>query len=414
MHSEPQIQERPAQPYLAIRREVTDGVPAAVDTAFPELFGWLGERGIGLSGAPFIRMLEVDHDGEPLELEVGVPVPEAVRGDGPVRAGSLPAGRWLTLLHTGPYRSETEPDLLGAHARLQRWCIENGVGDTRGATDRGWALPGSVDHFIVGPDSEPDFAKWQTELAYLTAEEAHTVSRHRTGTRDEWLTARRDLLEKEKELTRRSDELAKERLELPWVPVEKEYRFETPEGTKTLAELFDGRSQLLVYHFMFSEKIDGGGCPSCSLSADHFDGPAVHLGQRDVSFVSISRAPLERLEAYKERMGWNFTWVSSLGSDFNYDFDVSFTEAEQAGSGQYNFGPIEQPFEELPGMSAFVLEDGVVYHTYSAFSRGGDVLMGLYQLLDRAPKGRNEDGYEHHPMEWVRRHDEYETTGAAS
>ena len=236
----------------------------------------------------------------------------------------------------------------------------------------------------------------------------------RTGTQREWLAARRELLVKEKELTRRSDELARERQELPWVALEKEYRFETPDGTKTLAELFDGRSQLLVYHFMFSEKIPGEGCPSCSLSADHFEGPAVHLNQRDVTFTAISRAPLERLEAYKQRMGWEFPWVSSLGSDFNYDFDVSFTEEQQASGGRYNYAPIAEPFEELPGMSAFALEDGVVYHTYSCFSRGGDVLMGVYQLLDRVPKGRNEGGFEHHPMEWVRRHDEYDQTGATA
>ncbi len=233
------------------------------------------------------------------------------------------------------------------------------------------------------------------------------MTAHKVASRDEWLAARRDLLAAEKELTRRSDELALRRLELPWVPVENEYVFETDTGPKTLAGLFDGRSQLLVYHFMFGPE-DTEGCPSCSLSADHFDGPAVHLNQRDVTFTSISRAPLERLEAYKERMGWKFSWVSSLGSDFNFDFNVSFTEEQHQTSGEYNFAPIEQPWYELPGMSAFALEDGVVYHTYSSFSRGGDVLMGLYQLLDRMPKGRNEDGYEHHPMEWVRRHDDYE------
>ena len=236
---------------------------------------------------------------------------------------------------------------------------------------------------------------------------------HRTADRQEWLAARRDLLEKEKELTRLSDELARERLELPWVPLDKDYRFETTEGTKTLAELFDGRSQLLVYHFMYSPEIDGEFCPSCSLSADHFDGPSAHLAERDVSFACISRAPVEKIEAYKQRMGWEFPWVSSLGSDFNYDFNVSFTEEEQKGEGTYNFGPIEQPFEELPGMSAFALVDGVVHHTYSSYARGGDVLMGVYQLLDRVPYGRDEGGFDH-PMQWVRRHDEYEHAGAPS
>jgi predicted dithiol-disulfide oxidoreductase (DUF899 family) len=232
---------------------------------------------------------------------------------------------------------------------------------------------------------------------------------HRTAARDEWLAARRELLEKEKELTRLSDELARERTELPWVPLEKQYRFEAPESTKTLAELFDGRSQLLVYHFMYSPEIDGEFCPSCSLSADHFDGPAPHMAARGVSFAAISRAPVEKIEAYKARMGWEFPWVSSLCSDFNFDFNVSFTEEQRAGEveAEYNFEPISEPFVELPGMSAFALQDGVVHHTYSSFARGGDVLMTVYQLLDRAPLGRNEDGFDF-PMNWVRRHDEYE------
>jgi predicted dithiol-disulfide oxidoreductase (DUF899 family) len=231
------------------------------------------------------------------------------------------------------------------------------------------------------------------------------MANHRTASRQEWLIARRELLEKEKELTRLSDELARERHELPWVPLEKEYRFETPAGTKTLAELFDGRSQLLVYHFMLHGT---EGCVGCSLSADHFDGPAAHLNAHDVSFTAVSRAPLEDIEAYRARMGWEFPWASSLGSDFNYDFGVSFTQEQQREGGVYNFEPIANPPAELPGLSAFALQDGVVHHTYSSYARGGDVLMGIYQLLDRAPLGRNEDGYEFHPMEWVRRHDEYE------
>jgi predicted dithiol-disulfide oxidoreductase (DUF899 family) len=234
------------------------------------------------------------------------------------------------------------------------------------------------------------------------------MTSHKVGTRQEWLDARLALLEREKQLTRMSDELAKERLELPWVAVEKDYRFETDEGEKTLAELFDGRSQLLVYHFMFGPDWEEG-CPGCSLSADHFDGPQVHLEQRDIRFTAISRAPLAKLNAYKRRMGWEFSWVSSHGSDFNFDFGVSFD-----GPGEYNFRPLESPPDELPGFSAFALEDGVVYHTYSSYARGGDVLMGIYQLLDRAPYGRNEAGFEHHPMEWVRRHDEYEEAPAGS
>jgi predicted dithiol-disulfide oxidoreductase (DUF899 family) len=232
------------------------------------------------------------------------------------------------------------------------------------------------------------------------------MDRHRIGTREEWLAARRQLLEREKELTRRSDELARQRLELPWVPIEKDYRFETEEGPRTLSELFGGRSQLLVYHFMFGPEWTEG-CPSCSLSADHFDGPMIHLNARDVTMVSVSRAPLEKITAYKRRMGWRFPWVSSLGSDFNFDFGVSFTPEQQAGGAEYNFAPVDEPYEELPGMSAFALEDGVVHHTYSCYARGGDVLMGIYQLLDRAPRGRDEDDLPW-PMAWVRRHDRYE------
>jgi predicted dithiol-disulfide oxidoreductase (DUF899 family) len=228
---------------------------------------------------------------------------------------------------------------------------------------------------------------------------------HATGTREEWLAARTALLEREKELTRHSDELARERLALPWVPLEKEYVFESSDGPRTLRDLFDGRSQLMVYHFMFGPDWDEG-CVSCSVSADHFDGPAVHLANHDVSFGAVSRAPIERLDAYKRRMGWAFEWVSSLDSDFNFDFGVSFTEDQQATSGEYNFAPIEQPPDELAGMSAFALQDGVVHHTYSCFSRGGDVLMGLYQVLDRAPLGRNEDDLEW-SMAWMRRRDEY-------
>jgi predicted dithiol-disulfide oxidoreductase (DUF899 family) len=230
------------------------------------------------------------------------------------------------------------------------------------------------------------------------------MTSHRIGTRQEWREARLALLEREKQLTRMSDELAQERLQLPWVAVEKDYRFETDAGEATLADLFDGRPQLLVYHFMFGPDWDEG-CVSCSLTADHFDGfgPGVHLNQRGITFTAISRAPLAKLNAYKRRMGWEFPWASSYGSDFNYDYGVSFD-----GPGEYNYHPIEDPPEELPGFSAFALEDGVVYHTYSSYARGGDVLMPIYQLLDRAPYGRNEDGFDVFPMEWVRRHDEYE------
>ncbi len=255
------------------------------------------------------------------------------------------------------------------------------------------------------------------------------MTQHTVGTREEWLAARKALLEREKELTRRSDELARERRELPWVAVEKEYAFDTEEGSKTLAELFDGRSQLIVYHFMFGPAYTAG-CPTCSAGADTFDGGVVHLNQRDVTFVCASRAPLERLLAYKRRMGWSFPWVSSSGSDFNFDLGVSFTEEEQREGSEYNYrslrlksvleeGVANDQMEELgaavgtdlagyltelPGLSAFALEDGVVYHTYSCYARGGEFVLGFYPFLDRAPKGRDEGSP---PENWIRRHDEY-------
>jgi len=246
--------------------------------------------------------------------------------------------------------------------------------------------------------------------------------------RDEWLAARLGLLKEEKELTRRSDELARRRQELPWVRVDKEYRFETDEGSASLADLFRGRSQLLVYHFMFGPDYTAG-CPSCSAIADGFNGFVIHLANHDVTLSAVSRAALAKLQAYKRRMGWTFPWASSLGSDFNADFNASFTEEQQREGIEYNYrreGPVaEIPSRstpdgpttfaamsgtdaatytrERPGMSALALEDGVVYHTYSTYARGLDALWGMYQWLDRAPKGRNETGV------WWRRHDEYET-----
>jgi predicted dithiol-disulfide oxidoreductase (DUF899 family) len=249
------------------------------------------------------------------------------------------------------------------------------------------------------------------------------MTTHKTGTRKQWLEARLALLEAEKELTRRSDELAQRRQELPWVPIEKEYRFETSEGSASLADLFRGRSQLLVYHFMFGPDYKAG-CPSCSSIADGFNGIAVHLANHDVMLWAVSRAPLEKLEAYKRRMGWTFPWASSFGSDFNFDFSVGFTESQQREGGiEYNYrregawkggGEGTAAFaamsgtdpatytRERPGMSAFALDDGKVYHTYSTYARGLDGLWGMYQWLDRAPKGRNEKGI------WWRRHDEYQ------
>jgi predicted dithiol-disulfide oxidoreductase (DUF899 family) len=233
------------------------------------------------------------------------------------------------------------------------------------------------------------------------------MTKHSVGTREEWLTARKELLAREKELTRRSDELARERQELPWVRVDENYTFETGEGTKTLAELFDGRSQLIVYHFMLGPD-DEAGCPGCSYTADSLDGAALHLPHHDVTFVAVSGAPLEKLEGYKRRMGWRFPWVSAGATDFNLDFAV-FTEEERRTGAGFNFGSdrrgdIDLRRDELHGLSTFVLEDGVVYHTYSAYDRGTDVLNATWQLLDRAPKGRDDDN---HP-DWPLRHDEYE------
>ncbi len=266
--------------------------------------------------------------------------------------------------------------------------------------------------------------------------------KHKAGSREEWLAARQELLKAEKELTRRSDELAQRRQELPWVRIDKKYQFETDEGSASLADLFRGRSQLFVYHFMFGPDYTAG-CPACSTIADSFNGVAIHLANHDVMLWAVSRAPLTKLQAYKRRMGWTFPWASSVGGDFNPDFSVAFTEEQQREGGiDYNYrrepaanasralegretgqwrdnpvaddaGPVAEMaarcgtdaatyIRERPGMSAFALEDGVVYHTYSTYARGLDVLWGMYQWLDRAPKGRNETG------PWWRRHDEYD------
>ncbi len=254
------------------------------------------------------------------------------------------------------------------------------------------------------------------------------MTMHRIGTSDEWLAARLELLKEEKELTRRSDELARRRQELPWVRIDKEYRFDTDEGGATLADLFRGRSQLLVYHFMFGPDWEAG-CPSCSMIADGFNGFAVHLANHDAMLWAISRAPLEKLQAYKKRMGWSFPWASSQRGDFNFDFSVSYTQEQQREGVEYNFhrepkaewrpgqegggeGPaaqfgamcgVDAPTytRDRPGMSAFVLEDGAVYHSYSTYARGVDAIWGVYPWLDRAPRGRNETAL------WWRRHDEY-------
>jgi predicted dithiol-disulfide oxidoreductase (DUF899 family) len=233
---------------------------------------------------------------------------------------------------------------------------------------------------------------------------------HTTVSQNEWLAARKALLVKEKEFTRARDALSEARRALPWVKVEKNYVFEGPVGTETLADLFGGKSQLIVYHFMLGPGWVQG-CPSCSFLADHFDGAAIHLAQRDVTLVVVSRAPLAEIQAYQKRMGWKFKWVSSYGTDFNHDFHVSFTPEEKAsGKVNYNYMMTEFPSEEAPGLSAFIKDDGVVFHTYSSYGRGLDILIGAYNFLDFAPKGRDEVGLPY-TMAWVRRHDEYE--GAA-
>jgi predicted dithiol-disulfide oxidoreductase (DUF899 family) len=239
---------------------------------------------------------------------------------------------------------------------------------------------------------------------------------HRTGTRAEWLAARLELLEVEKQHMRRGDELARRRQELPWVPVEKQYAFETDNGKKTLAELFDGRSQLLVYHFMFGfgYRVDeqNPGCTGCSFVADHFDATIPHLNARDVTLVAESIAPLEELRPYKERMGWKFPWVSSLGTGFKYNFGAAFTEEQQQKGAEYNFRYWDKPLPQKEGLSAFALEDGVVHHTYSTYERGVEQLLGTYRMLDLAPLGRNERGDRPTAPDtqiWWRRHDEYES-----
>jgi predicted dithiol-disulfide oxidoreductase (DUF899 family) len=232
--------------------------------------------------------------------------------------------------------------------------------------------------------------------------------RHAVVSQGEWLAARKALLVKEKEFSKSGDQLSAARRELPWVKVEKNYVFDGPAGHETLADLFGDRSQLIVYHFMLGPGWKEG-CPSCSFLADHFDGAAIHLAQRDVTLVVISRAPLTEIEAYKKRMGWKFKWVSSFGTDFNHDFQVSFTP-EQIASGElyYNYTMGSFPSEEAPGLSAFIKnEAGEVFHTYSAYARGLDILIGAYNFLDLAPKGRDEDGLAW-SMAWVRRHDRYD------
>ena len=230
--------------------------------------------------------------------------------------------------------------------------------------------------------------------------------KHRVVMREQWLAARKAHLAEEKDLTRRRDDLARRRRELPWVRVDERYVFDTPAGPRTLADLFDGRSQLVVYHFMLGPDWPEG-CPSCSMAADGFDATALHLAQRDVTFAAVSRAPLPQIEAFRKRMGWRFNWASSHDNDFNRDYGVTFTKEELAGTAPYNYGTMPFPAEEAPGISIFYRDgDGDVFHTYSTYARGLEPLLGVYFLLDLVPNGRAEDGLPF-PMAWVRHHDRY-------
>jgi predicted dithiol-disulfide oxidoreductase (DUF899 family) len=233
------------------------------------------------------------------------------------------------------------------------------------------------------------------------------IQGHEVVSPGEWIASRKELLRKEKEFTRLRDELSRQRRELPWEQVEKEYVFDGPNGKVTLAELFGGRSQLIVYHFMLGPGWEAG-CPSCSYLADHFGGSLVHLANRDVTLAVVSRAPIDQIEAFKKRMGWQFKWVSSFENDFNRDYHVSFTKEEMAKSKvEYNYGTMEFPSEEAPGASVFYKNDGgEIFHTYSAYARGLDILVGAYNFLDLVPKGRDEDGLAF-TMSWVRHHDRY-------
>jgi predicted dithiol-disulfide oxidoreductase (DUF899 family) len=240
-----------------------------------------------------------------------------------------------------------------------------------------------------------------------------TIVNHPIVSRDRWVAERKALMAHEKELTRLRDQIARERRALPWVRIDKVYTFDAPEGTRTLADLFEGRRQLLVQHFMLGPGWEQG-CPSCSFMADHTDGMSIHLAHRDVTFVAISRAPLGEIERFRQRMGWQFKWVSAFGSDFNHDFNVSFTPEERAqGEVYYNYGMVAFPSEEAPGISVFYKgAAGEVFHTYSTYGRGVEVMMGSYHMLDLTPKGRDERDVPN-KMEWVRHHDRYEPTPVA-
>jgi predicted dithiol-disulfide oxidoreductase (DUF899 family) len=238
------------------------------------------------------------------------------------------------------------------------------------------------------------------------------ATKHEVVSKEKWIEARKALLAQEKEFTRQRDELSRKRREMPWTKVEKKYVFEGPNGRQYLADLFDGRSQLIIYHFMLGPGW-GEGCKSCSYLADHFGGALIHLAQRDTSFAVVSRAPSPEIEAFKKRMGWQFNWVSSNGSEFNFDCHVSFTKDETAkGDVYYNYAMRNFPSEEAPGLSVFYKdENGDIFHTYSAYARGLDILLGTYNFLDLTPKGRDEDGLPY-TMSWIRHHDRYDKSPA--
>lgn len=239
------------------------------------------------------------------------------------------------------------------------------------------------------------------------------VENHPVVSPAEWLASRKELLQKEKDFTRLRDELSAQRRQLPWVKVDKNYVFDGPTGKQSLSDLFEGRSQLIIYHFMFGPDWEAG-CPSCSFLADHFNSFIVHLNARDISMSVVSKAPIAQLQAFEKRMGWSFNWVSSYSNSFNRDFHVSFTKEEMAtGKVYYNYGMMEFPSEEAPGLSVFYKNDaGEIFHTYSAYSRGLDILLGAYNFIDMTPKGRDEDALSF-SMAWVRHHDRYSHSPAA-
>jgi len=291
---------------------------------------------------------------------------------------------------------------------------ERGDGDSRGSIDRRLDSPGRKGSSQKENERKRRFqnkgartmSAATTNAATETMEKSTSAPAVKVVPRAEWLAARKELLSKEKEFTRLRDELSRQRREMPWVKMEKAYRFEGPDGPKTLADLFDGRTQLVVYHFMFGPGWKEG-CPSCSYLSDSFDSAALHMAQRDTSFAVISRATSPEIEAFKKRMGWRFPWVSSFGTDFNYDFHVSFSKKESdASKVYYNFAMTDFPSEEAPGMSVFYKKGGEVFHSYSAYARGLDILVPTYNLLDLTPKGRDEDGLPW-PMARVRHHDRY-------